>query len=171
MRTLVGPCAVLLLAAAPPGRAAAQDAQAFHDAVVAANKKLKAAGFRVAQPLPALLAGNRDELPRFRDARADAVRTVKEVAEQVKALTPPDSESARALFAAERAFLEYQDRLVNRDLADLAALLEDEKLDAAERKARAEKLLDRLAREEHDALAPLQQAYARFVAEHKLQRP
>src|SRR5260370_22622830 len=58
MRTLVRLCAVLLLAAAPPGRAAAQDAQAFHEAVVAANKKLKAARFRVAQPLPALLAGN-----------------------------------------------------------------------------------------------------------------
>src|SRR5205823_1775545 len=83
-----------LLAGFLSGRADAQgqDPQAFHDALVSANKKLKAAGFRVAQPLPALLAGNRDELPPFRAARDDAVRTVKAVDEQVRALTPPDSE-------------------------------------------------------------------------------
>src|SRR5947209_1594305 len=83
----------------------AQDVQAFHDGIVSANKRLKSAGFRVAQPLPALLAGNRDELPRFRAARDDAVRTVKMVEEQLKLLVPPDSESARALLAAERQFL------------------------------------------------------------------
>jgi hypothetical protein len=41
----------------------------------------------------------------------------------------------------------------------------------AERKPLVEILLERLAGEERDALAPLQQAYLRFLAEHKLQRP
>src|SRR4051794_22054752 len=122
MRTLVRLSAVLLLAGTLAGRAGAQDAQTFHDVVVAANKKLKAAGFQVAQPLPALLAGNRAELPRFRAARDEAVRTFKAVDEQVRGLTPPDSASARALLDAERKFLDFQDRAINRDLAELSAL-------------------------------------------------
>jgi hypothetical protein len=168
---LVRLSAICFLAGTLTGRAGAADAQAFHDGIVGANKRLKLAGLRVAQALPALLAGNRDELPRFRAARDDAVRTVKAVEEQIQLLAPPDSESARALLNAERQFLAFQDRLVNRDFADLSALIEDSKLDAAERKVRVEKLLERLAREERDALVPLRQAYDAFVAEHKLPRP
>src|SRR5579884_4083105 len=128
MRAFVRPGAVLVLLAAAAGRAGAQDAQAFADGVAAANKKLKAAGYRLAQPLPALLA-------------------------------------------AERHFLESQDRLLNRDCAELAALLEDDKGDPADRKARLDRLLERMARDERDALAPLQQAYARFVAEQRPPKP
>src|SRR5438874_1784156 len=85
-RTLVPLSAIFFLAGALAGRAGAQDAQTFHDGIVQANKRLKKAGFEVAQPLPALLAGNRDALPRFRAARDEAVRTVKDVEGQVKAL-------------------------------------------------------------------------------------
>jgi hypothetical protein len=162
---------VLALLCASAGRGADPAAQTFHDALLAGTRKLKAAGFRCAQPLSGLLAGNRDDLARFRAALAEAALIVRAVADETKALSVPPTASARDLHVAYLKYLDFQERLVSKDLTDLLAALEDDKVAPAERRDRVARALARLAREEKEEHALLLRAYERFVAEHEVKQP
>jgi hypothetical protein len=153
------------------GVAAEPAVQAFHDALLAGTRKLKAAGFRCAQPLPGLLAGNRDELPRLRAARDDAALLVRAVADEARGLAVPPDPASRDLHAAYLKYLRLEDRLVNKDLAELLSWLEDDKADGPERRERVARAVARMARQEGEELVALRRAYDRFVAEHGLKRP
>ncbi len=116
-------------------RATAQDVQRFHDTIVGANRRLKLAGYLVAQALPSVLAGKREDLPRLRNAVAEAGLALNTAIDEVTHLQIPQTPAAQDLYAVELRFLKVEQNLVKQDLAEMLTLAADEKLTPAEPQA------------------------------------
>jgi hypothetical protein len=143
------------------------DPVTFNDKLVSSNKVLEAAGKKFGEAV-------RSGTPRDVDATyANLQATLKNVREETKALEVPLGRSARALYDAEQTFLDGQERIIQKDFAEIVQIVKkhdmtDQKTHIRDRQREIKPILARAAKQEQADLAPLQEAWRAFAAEHNI---
>jgi hypothetical protein len=163
---------VVLAALAPAGgvRAADKDVDSdaldLNEAIQEANRKINVAGRAFGETLaPALKEKDVD----LRDLRRDykyLQKVVAQVQADMKDVTVPKTEVARAYAKAHQQYLKAQEGFVKREFAEILTVMEDETLSAADKKKKTLAISKKVNTADQKVFTALVKAQKAFAKEY-----
>jgi aromatic ring hydroxylase len=166
--TGVAALALLPLAALAGCNGSTKDALAFNQAIVNANQKLASAGQELGQAIGRAAAGGPAEIAQAKQLYDQTKQVMQQVKADIQAVHVPSSSTAQALHDADQKFLQGQERIIEKDFAEVIKLLEDTKMDKGERAQKLAAIFSKVGNTEQTDLASLRTAQRDFAKEYNL---
>lgn len=143
------------------------EAQKYNDAIELANRRLFSAGQSWASKA-GFLREEPTDLAALKAEHTKLLKTVQEVAAEMKALKVPPGKSSEQLAKAHQEFMEFQQRVVDRAIKPVMAIAEDKSLTETQKQKKALEILEKEFAGEQQLTEQLQRAQKAFLDEHGL---
>ena len=145
-----------------------KDALAFNEALVNANRKLELPAKEFLESLPRAITGGPADAAQVKQLYEKTRQAMQQVKADMESVHVPSSQSAQALYEAHQKYLQGEERLIEKDFAEVVKLLENSKLGAAEKAQKVNEILVRGGTTEQADLAVLKSAQRNFAQDNHL---
>jgi hypothetical protein len=141
----------------------------FNNAIVEATERLHKAGEAFGRAVGTAATTGRDvDINKVRAAYDDAQKVMKNVKDDVKALSIPPGKAAQAFHKEALEFLDQEERRLSQDFKELMEIAKNKGLTFADKHTRINEVVTRAEKIEKAHLKWLQEAQNKFAEENNL---